>query len=73
MRISQLFYLLSFFAPIAFLLGYIAGAPRPVQQPLHLEKIDTRAMPVTAVDFYLHEASLVVSDEPWIQPNPPSK
>lgn len=28
----ELLYLLSFFAPIAFLLGYIAGAPRPVEQ-----------------------------------------
>lgn len=70
MKLSQLLYLLSFFAPIAFLLGYMAGAPRPVQQPLFLQKIDTRLLPASDLDIARHEASFVVDDRKWIQPNP---
>lgn len=69
MRLTQLLYLLSFFAPIAFLLGYIAGAPRPVVTPIHLERIDTRTLPVAPVDFYRHESSLVVAETNWLRPN----
>lgn len=69
MRISKLFYLLSFFAPIAFLLGFIAGAPRPVNEKIHLEQIDTRTLPVTGVDLYMHQDSMVVEDVKGLQPN----
>jgi hypothetical protein len=71
MKISQMFYLLSFFAPIAFLLGYIAGAPRPVVQRVHLDKIDPRPLPSSDIDFYRHESSMVVADTHWLQPNSP--
>ncbi|MBM3760092.1 MAG: hypothetical protein FJW36_07575 [Acidobacteria bacterium] len=69
MKLMQLLYLLSFFAPIAFLLGYIAGAPRPVEQKIHLERIDPRVLPVSPIDFYRNETSLVVTETSWIQPN----
>jgi hypothetical protein len=69
MKLMQLLYLLSFFAPVAFLLGYIAGAPRPVEQKIHLERIDPRVMPVSPIDFYRNEASLVVAETVWIAPN----
>ena len=71
MRISQMFYLLSFFAPIAFLLGYIAGAPRPVVERVHLDRIDPRPLPGSPIDLYRYEASMVVADQQWLQPNAP--
>lgn len=69
MKLMQLLYLLSFFAPVAFLLGYIAGAPRPVEQKIYLERIDPRVMPVSPIDFYRNETSLVVADTVWLEPN----
>jgi hypothetical protein len=73
MKLIRLLYLLSFFAPIAFLLGYMAGAPRAVAPSYKVEHIDNRVLPATAIDFYRNEASLVVADDQWLQPNPPAQ
>lgn len=69
MKLSQLVYLLLFFAPVAFLLGFIAGAPRPVEQKVVYEKIDTRTLPVSPIDLARHESSMVVQDTPVLQRN----
>ncbi len=70
MSLSRILYLLVFFAPVAFLLGYMAGAPRPsAAHAFATTHIDTRQLPVSSIDFYRHENSLVVRDEPWLQPN----
>jgi len=69
MKLTKLLYLLSFFAPVAFLLGYIAGAPRPQDRRIFEEKIDTRTLPVSSIDFYKNESSLVVEEHQWLQPN----
>jgi len=69
MSILRLLYLLSFFAPIAFLLGYIAGAPRSMPPERNYEQIDTRTMPVSPIDFYRQEDSIVVAEDPWLRPN----
>lgn len=60
---------MSFFAPIAFLIGYIAGAPRPAAQDLSFEHINTQTMPVSQIDFYRNETSLIVQEATWIRPN----
>jgi hypothetical protein len=69
MRLTRLLYLLSFFAPIAFLLGYITGAPRPVPPDLSFEYINTKSLPVSPIDFYRNENSLLVQETAWVQPN----
>jgi len=69
MPLSRLLYLFAFFAPVMFLLGYMVGAPKPVQQRFDTSKIDTRKLPVSPIDFYRHEGSLMVDDQPWLQPN----
>jgi hypothetical protein len=69
MSLSRILYLLVFFAPVAFLLGYMAGAPQPTAPSFATNHIDTRQLPVSSIDFYRHENSLVVRDEPWLQPN----
>lgn len=69
MRLTRLLYLFSFFAPVAFLIGYIAGAPKPAAPVLSYEYIDTKTIPVSPIDFYRNENSLVVQGTSWIQPN----
>jgi|688.fasta_scaffold1286554_1 hypothetical protein len=69
MRPTRLLYLLSFFAPIAFLLGYIAGAPRPAAPDLSFEHINTKTLPVAAIDFYRNEDTIAVQETAWMQPN----
>ncbi len=69
MRLTRLLYLVSFFAPIAFLLGYIAGAPRPAAPDLSFEYINTKTLPVSPIDFYRHEDSIAVQETAWMQPN----
>lgn len=69
MSLSRILYLLVFFAPVAFLLGYMAGAPRPTAPAFATTHIDTRQLPVSPIDFYRHENSLVVRDEAWLKPN----
>ncbi len=69
MKITRLLYLISFFAPVAFLCGYILGAPRYQSPSLDFNRIDSRAMPVSAIDFYNNEATIAVGESDWLKPN----
>lgn len=70
MKITRFLYLICFFAPVAFLCGYILGAPRYVTPTLDPARIDTRALPVSATDFYKNEATLTdTSENNWLKPN----
>lgn len=69
MKITRLLYLISFFAPVAFLCGYILGAPRYQSPSLDFNRIDARAMPVSAIDFYNNEATIAVGESDWLKPN----
>lgn len=68
MKLSRLVQLLCFLAPVAFLLGFIAGAPAPAPAPA-LQKIDTRYLPVSEIDLARQETSLMVQDVDWLRPN----
>lgn len=70
MKITRFLYLICFFAPVAFLCGYILGAPRYTPATLDAARIDSRAMPVSAADFYNNEATLTdTGDDKWLKPN----
>lgn len=69
MQFIRLLYLICFFAPVAFLCGYILGAPRYTPPTLDFNRIDSRPMPVSAIDFYPNEATLAVQENPWLQSN----
>lgn len=68
-NLSQLLYLLMFLAPVSFLFGYMMGAPRPAVRDYRMQDIDTRTLPVSPIDFYRNEGSMVVETKPWIRPN----
>jgi hypothetical protein len=68
-NLLRVFYLLVFLAPVSFLLGYIAGAPRTTAREYHMPPVDKEILPVSPIDFYRNENSLVVETKPWIQPN----
>ncbi|MCX6611765.1 MAG: hypothetical protein NTW74_13045 [Acidobacteria bacterium] len=51
------------------MLGYIAGAPRPTAPDLSFEYINTKTLPVSPIDFYRNENSLLVQETAWMQPN----
>ncbi len=69
MSLARILYLFLFFAPVAFLLGFIAGAPRAEYSAYTPPAIDVRTLPVSPIDFYRQESSLVVKDDPWLKPN----
>jgi hypothetical protein len=71
MKLVRILYLVSFFAPVAFLLGYILGAPTPLSTPPHYQPppINRTAMPVSEEDFYRFEGSLATSTEAPLNPN----
>lgn len=68
MKLLRLVTLLCFLAPVAFLLGFIAGAPAPGPRPV-LQAIDTRYLPVSDLDLARQETSLVVEGVDWLRPN----
>jgi hypothetical protein len=68
MKLLRLVTLLCFLAPVAFLLGFIAGAPAPGPRP-GLQAIDTRYLPVSEYDLARQETSLVVDGIDWLRPN----
>lgn len=70
MKITRYLYLICFFAPVAFLCGYILGAPRYTPPSLDTARIDSRALPVSVADFYKNEATLTDTGEnKWLKPN----
>lgn len=69
MKLISLLYLFCFFAPIAFLIGYMAGAPRPVAPIISFREIDTRALPVSALDLQRNEGLILTDEVPWLVPN----
>lgn len=68
MKLSRLVQLLCFLAPVAFLMGFIAGAPAPAPAT-GLPSIDTRYLPVSEIDLARQETSLMVQDVDWLRPN----
>lgn len=68
MKQLRLVYLLCFLAPVAFLLGYIAGAP-PEAPRASANSIDTRHLSISNLDLARQETSLVVDGVDWLQPN----
>lgn len=68
MKLLRLVTLLCFLAPVAFLLGFIAGAPGPGPRP-GLQAIDTRHLPVSEYDLARQETSLVVDGVDWLRSN----
>ncbi|WP_031500269.1 hypothetical protein [Bryobacter aggregatus] len=69
MKHIRLLYLCCFLAPVAFLCGYIAGAPRYIPPELNFNRIDPRPIPVARPDIFQPETSLLPDDPPWLQPN----
>ena len=69
MKLMSLLYLFCFFAPVAFLIGYMAGAPRPVAPTIDFRGIDTRAMPVSALDLNRNDGLIMAKEEQWLVPN----
>lgn len=69
MKLMSLLYLFCFFAPIAFLIGYMVGAPRPVAPAMDFGKIDTRAMPVSPIELNRLDGAILAKDDNWLIPN----
>ena len=69
MKLMSLLYLFCFFAPVAFLIGYMVGAPRPVAPVLDFRSIDARAMPVSAIDLNRSDGVILAKEDHWLIPN----
>jgi hypothetical protein len=69
MNLSRILYLTVFLAPVSFLMGYIAGAPRAQGVSYQMAPIDEKPLPVSPIDFYRQEDSLVVETPEWLKPN----
>ncbi len=70
MKTARLLYLLLFLSPVAFLCGYIAGAPKGIQAPrLHFEGVDTRHLRPQGQDYLDTEGSLIIGDSARLAPN----
>lgn len=69
MKSIRLLYLLCLLGPVAFLFGFIAGAPRTTAEVALPAAVDARHLPVSAIDYSEHEGNLATPDNDWLQPN----